>query len=261
MQVLFGRSASSSRIPHGAWNGWYPPAASSSDSCWMRGSWDTAGHGYGRDRRPFRRVLARVAVDLVQPLRLAVPELEVVVADRPRRREAVHVVQLAEVLGPQPVERGAVELGRPAHEVVHLRLERLAVGVVPGVLGQVLPVDEDLLGVPVVHLPRQEVAPLEDEDALAGRGQRVREGAAAGAAADDDRRRSGQPWSSPRSSASWRSHGPGGPSARCSRSVRVGMPDPGRRRMRSATSPVQPVWWEAPSPAPLSPWKYSLNTT
>src|SRR5690242_545407 len=26
-----------------------------------------------------------------------------------------------------------------------------------------------------------------------------------------------------------------------------------------ATSPVQPVWWLAPMPAPLSPWKYSLN--
>ena len=25
-------------------------------------------------------------------------------------------------------------------------------------------------------------------------------------------------------------------------------------------TPVQPVWWVAPSPAPLSPWKYSLNT-
>ena len=27
--------------------------------------------------------------------------------------------------------------------------------------------------------------------------------------------------------------------------------------MSRATSPVQPVWWLAPSPAPLSPWKYS----
>ena len=25
--------------------------------------------------------------------------------------------------------------------------------------------------------------------------------------------------------------------------------------------PVQPVWCEAPSPAPLSPWKYSLKRT
>ena len=26
-----------------------------------------------------------------------------------------------------------------------------------------------------------------------------------------------------------------------------------------ATRPVQPVWWQDPKPAPLSPWKYSLN--
>ena len=29
--------------------------------------------------------------------------------------------------------------------------------------------------------------------------------------------------------------------------------------MRSRTSPVHPVWWDAPSPAPVSPWKYSWN--
>src|SRR5438445_284999 len=31
--------------------------------------------------------------------------------------------------------------------------------------------------------------------------------------------------------------------------------------IRRATTPVQPVWWFAPSPAPLSPWKYSWNNT
>src|SRR5207249_3574578 len=34
-----------------------------------------------------------------------------------------------------------------------------------------------------------------------------------------------------------------------------------RWMMRSATRPVQPVWCEAPSPAPVSPWKYSLNSS
>ena len=29
----------------------------------------------------------------------------------------------------------------------------------------------------------------------------------------------------------------------------------------SATSPVQPVWCAAPTPRPLSPWKYSWNST
>jgi hypothetical protein len=34
-------------------------------------------------------------------------------------------------------------------------------------------------------------------------------------------------------------------------------PCPASCSMRLATSPVQPVWWEAPQPRPLSPWKYS----
>ena len=29
------------------------------------------------------------------------------------------------------------------------------------------------------------------------------------------------------------------------------------RRTISATSAVHPVWWEAPRPSPVSPWKYS----
>ena len=35
---------------------------------------------------------------------------------------------------------------------------------------------------------------------------------------------------------------------------------PRRRLVTSAIRPVHPVWCDAPSPAPLSPWKYSLNT-
>ena len=37
---------SSRRTPHGAWNGWKPARSRSSDSCWIRGSWVTAGNGY-----------------------------------------------------------------------------------------------------------------------------------------------------------------------------------------------------------------------
>ena len=49
-----------------------------------------------------------------------------------------------------------------------------------------LPVDEHRLGIPVVHLPGQEVAPLEQQDLLARAGQGVGQRAAAGPAADDD---------------------------------------------------------------------------
>ena len=39
-------------MPHGAWNGWYPPAASDSEICCTRGSCDTGGHGYCLDQWP-----------------------------------------------------------------------------------------------------------------------------------------------------------------------------------------------------------------
>ena len=79
-----------------------------------------------RARRALGRVLAAVAVHLVELLGLRVVRLELVVGDRPGGRDAVVVAELAEVLRPQPVERGAVELRRAADEVVDLRLERLA---------------------------------------------------------------------------------------------------------------------------------------
>ncbi len=55
-----------------------------------------------------------------------------------------------------------------------------------------------------------------------------------------------------------------GVAARCaSRADRSSMwPVTGQRRGCSslATSPVHPVWWEAPTPRPVSPWKYSWNS-
>jgi hypothetical protein len=47
-------------------------------------------------------------VYLVQPLSFRVPGLELVIAERPGRGDAVGVPQLAEVLRPQPAQRGAV---------------------------------------------------------------------------------------------------------------------------------------------------------
>ena len=96
------------------------------------------------------------------------------------------MAQLAEVLLPQPVERRAVELRRAADEVVDLRLERLAARVVPGVLGHVPVLDEDVLRQPVLRLSRQPVASLEQQDALPRRGQPARQRPSTCTRADDD---------------------------------------------------------------------------
>ena len=147
-----------------------------------------------RDRRPrvllrpvaLGRVLAVIPVHLVQLLGRRVPRLEVVVGQRPGRGDPVDVLDLAEVLGPQPVQGRAVHLGGPADEVVHLGLERLAVPVEPGVLGDVLARHEHRLGVPVVHLAGQEIAPFQQQDPLARIGQGVRQRPAPGSGPDDD---------------------------------------------------------------------------
>jgi hypothetical protein len=107
-----------------------------------------------RTGRRLRRVLASRSVNLVDLLGLRVVRLEVVVRDRPGRRDAVVVAKLAEVLCAQPVEGGTVELRGPADVVVDLRLERFAVRVVPGVVRDVAVLHEHGLREPVLRLAR-----------------------------------------------------------------------------------------------------------
>ena len=144
------------------------------------------GERVRRARGRLGRVLAARAADLVELLRQRVVRLDLLVLDRPGRRDAAGMLELAEVLLAEAVERRPVELGRPADEVVDLRLERRVLLVVPGVLGHVAVVDEDVVGGPVRRLAREPVAALEEEDLLAGGSQVPRERAAAGAGADDD---------------------------------------------------------------------------
>ena len=132
------------------------------------------------------RVLAVVAVHLVEPLGLRVPRLEVLVGERPAGGDAVDVLELAEVTRPQAVERGAVELGGAADVVVDPGLERLAVLVVPRVGRDVAALDEDGLRLPVLLLAGQEAAPLEQQDPLARRGQGVGQRPPARTCSDDD---------------------------------------------------------------------------
>ena len=140
----------------------------------------------GRAGRRFGRVLAARAVHLVELLGLRVVGLHLLVGDRPGGGDPAVVPELAEVLFAQTVQRRAVELRRAADAVVHLRLEGLAVAVVPGVRRDVAVLDEHVRGGPVLRLARQPVAALEQQDPLARGSQMPRERAAARAAADDD---------------------------------------------------------------------------
>ena len=139
----------------------------------------------GRSWR-IRRVLAERSVHAVQALGLGVVRLHLLVADRPRRRDAVVGLQLAEVLGAEPGQAGAVDLGVAADVVVHAGPERFSGRpVVPflRVLVPVLPEHLDRRGVGV--LAGQEVAALDHEHVGAGVAQGVGEGCAAHSGTDD----------------------------------------------------------------------------
>src|SRR4051812_12358092 len=100
--------------------------------------------------RRLGRVLARLAVDQVQPLRLGVVGLEVGVGDGPRGGYPAVVLDLLEVALAQAEQDRRVDLGVAADEVLGVRAERHAVLVVPA-LGRDIPLaGEDLLGVPVL---------------------------------------------------------------------------------------------------------------
>ena len=135
--------------------------------------------------RALGRVLSVLAVHQVEVLRLGVIGLQVVVRDRPGRRDPTMVAKLAEVLRAETEQRRAVELGVPADVVVDLGLELVAVPVVPELLREVLPAYEHRLGLPVVALPRQERSTLQPEHFRAVRGEPVPERPAPGSRPDD----------------------------------------------------------------------------
>src|SRR5688572_19681076 len=91
-----------------------------------------------------------------------------------------------EVLPPEPVEHPAPELRIAADDVVHVRSELAAVAVNPVFAGAIAELLPDGRRIPVLVFAWHGLAALDDQNAGAGIGQRMRDGAPAGAAADDD---------------------------------------------------------------------------
>ena len=135
--------------------------------------------------RTVGRILLGRAVHDVELLGVRVPRLEVVVGDRPGRRDAAVVRDHAEVLGAQPEERGAVELRVATDVIVLLGHELLAARVDPLLSGRVLALEEHCFRAPVVAFPWEVAASFEQQDALASRGELPRERPAARTAPDD----------------------------------------------------------------------------
>ena len=92
------RPPSRRSTPMGRWKGCSPLARRRPVSSSMAGSWGMAGNGIGAGTRRLGRVLARLAVDLVDFLDAAVVGFQFVVGDGPGRRGAAFMLQGAEIL-------------------------------------------------------------------------------------------------------------------------------------------------------------------
>src|SRR5215813_9388185 len=131
-------------------------------------------------------IFTSIAVHLVEMFRFCVIRLQLVVADRPRRRDATMVTNFAEVLFAQAKERRTVEFSIAADVIVRVRMQLLTVRVAPGFLGVVLSFKVDRARAPVVLLAWHVITTFEQENFLAGRRESVCQGPAACACADDD---------------------------------------------------------------------------
>ena len=139
-----------------------------------------------RPARGFGRIDTVLPVHVIQALGVVVVGLQRVVIDRPRGRDAVHVLDGLEVLASQPVEHAAPELRVAADAIMRVRLELPPAVVEPALRRAVAQLLPHCVGAPVFLFLRHEVAALDQEDPRAGPGKGVRHRAAAGAGADDD---------------------------------------------------------------------------
>src|SRR5688572_24325030 len=84
------------------------------------------------------RVLAAIAVHLIEMFGLGVIRLQLVVADGPRGRDAAVMTNLAKVFLAEAKERRAVEFRVAADEIIRMRMELFAVNVAPRLFRVVL---------------------------------------------------------------------------------------------------------------------------
>ncbi len=119
-------------------------------------------------------------------LGLCVVGFEVLVAEWPGRRNAAVVSDFSEILFTKPQQGRSIHLRIATDVILNAGKERLAVLVIPRLIGPVLGFDKDSLGIPVVFLARQIPAPFEQQNSFARRRQMVSECPSAGSGSYDD---------------------------------------------------------------------------
>src|SRR6516162_9431331 len=92
----------------------------------------------------------------------------------------------SEIFVAEAKQCGSIKLRVAANVIVRVRMERLALGIVPMLLGLILTFEVHQLRIPIGFLARNEVAALENEDLLPRRSQAMCQRSPAGTASNND---------------------------------------------------------------------------
>src|SRR5215510_11796494 len=138
-----------------------------------------AGPGLGR-------IFTAIPVHLVEVFSLGVVRLQFVITNRPSRRNAAVMTNLAKIFFPQTKQCCAVKFGVAANVIVRVRMQFLTVRVTPGFLRVVPGFEVNGARAPVVLLARYVITTLKQQNLLAGWRELVSQRAATRACADDD---------------------------------------------------------------------------
>ena len=142
--------------------------------------------GVGNGMVRLGRVLAQRAANLEELLGLGIPGLELVIGDRPRRRDAAEMLHLGKVFLAVADEHRAVEFRVAADIIIIAGVEEPAAGLAPHLLRAEMAAPEDGGGVARLGRGLKPLAAFEDEDFRAAAGKAGGDGRAADAGADDD---------------------------------------------------------------------------
>src|SRR6266702_8423022 len=132
------------------------------------------------------RIFPTLAMHFEKTFCLGIVRFEIVVADRPSRRQSTIMMQQAEVFSAETKQRSAVELRVPAHIVVRVRMKRLSLRVVPVLLRLVLSFEVHQRWIPVGFLARNKVTTFKNKDSFSRGRKPVGESAPSSSASDDD---------------------------------------------------------------------------
>src|SRR5205814_8508094 len=112
---------------------------------------------------------------MIDALGLTIIRLELIILNRPCRRDAAMVFNFAEVLFAQTEQRCAIEFGIATDVVIRMRMQLCAIDVAPKFLGVVATFHVHCARIPVLLLAPYERAAFDQENAFATRSQLVRQ--------------------------------------------------------------------------------------